>query len=80
MDNVIQNEMWLKVNELRKIGINSILLKEEFLKKKNISLDLNEMIKVSSSNEGNEIKFETLDKISIVVDVYSADGGWNKVD
>ena len=80
MDYSIQNEMWLKVNELGKIGINSNLLRAEFLKKENIKLDLQEMIKVSNTNEGNEIKFETLDKISIVVDVYSADGSWNKVD
>lgn len=68
------------MTELEKIGINSVLLKNEFLNKQNINLDLNEMIKVSSSDEGNKIKFETLDKISIVVDVYSADGSWNKVD
>ena len=70
----------VSVNELEKIGVNSQHVIVLYQVEKGVTLNLNEMIKVSSQDEGKSINFETLDHISIIVSVDNSDGGWNKVE
>lgn len=68
------------VAELEKIGIDSQKVIVEYQIKKGINLNINELIKVSSKDEGKTIDFETLDQISITVTAINSDGSYNKID
>lgn len=74
------NQAAIPINELERIGINIQSLQIHYQMKTGKTLNLTDMIKVSTTDEGKNIKFETLDKISITVDAFSAAGNWNKVD
>lgn len=80
MDYKLPNETILKVRDLESIGIISEAVIVSYRKSAGVVLDLNELIKVSPKNEGKHINFETFDKISIVVPVLTAAGGWNKIE
>jgi|GEM_PF-5487058 len=70
----------ISVNELEKLGLNSQQVIVQYEVKKGIKLNLTEMIKVSSHDEGKTINFETLDQISITVSVDNSDGSRNKIE
>lgn len=70
----------LSVKDLEKVGINSEMVILAYENKKGIKLNLNELIKVSSYDEGQTINFETLDQISINVRAADSDGNPNKVE
>lgn len=73
-------ELMLLVGELDALGFNSKVVIESYKSQAGRMLNLNELIKVSPKDEGKKINFETMDQISITVPVYSADGGWNKIE
>ncbi|MBC7458604.1 MAG: hypothetical protein H7235_10015, partial [Bdellovibrionaceae bacterium] len=54
----------LRVSELDNIGISSANIITQYQVQKRKTLNINEVVKVSSRDEGKNIKFETLDKIS----------------
>lgn len=70
----------LRVSELDNIGISSANIITQYQVQKRKTLNINEVVKVSSRDEGKNIKFETLDKISITVPSYTASGSFNKVE
>lgn len=74
-----QGEVTIQVGRLEQIGISSEKVVGLY-KSKGISLNFNELIKVSPKDEGKNINFETWDKISILVPVYQSSGGFNKVE
>lgn len=73
------NSVYLKVENLAKAGISAVVIEANFNKLGRI-LQKNEYIKISQKNEGNYIEFQTLDQISVLVDVSRAVGGFNKVE
>jgi len=70
----------LSIRDLEKIGISAQKVISVYEIKKGIKLNLNDMIKVSSNDEGQTINFETLDQISINVRASDSDGNPNKVE
>ncbi len=75
-----QIEMMVRVGDLDELGISSKFVMESYRASVGRMLNLNELIKVSQKNEGKNINFETLDQISVIVPVFSADGSWNKIE
>lgn len=76
----LNQQTLISVNDLEKIGINSRQVIVQYQVKKGITLNLNEMIKVSSQDEGKSINFETLDQISVTVLAHDSDGSPNKIE
>lgn len=75
-----QIEMMVRVGDLDELGISSKVVVEFYKVSAGRMLNLNELIKVSQKDEGKNINFETMDRISIIVPVFSADGSWNKIE
>ncbi len=73
-------ELQMKVGQLEIIGISSQAVMRDYRTQTGKMLNLNDMIKVSSKDEGKYIKFETLDEVSFTVPVFSADGSFNKIE
>lgn len=59
-------------------GISIRAVSEEFLRQTGINLIQNEQLKVTWKNEGKDINFTTIDKVSITVSVNVASGVGNK--
>lgn len=77
---ISDKQLLILTKDLDRVGVSIEIVQDTYRLNKGRVLDLNEMVKVSAENEGSEIKFETLDHISITVPVHSAAGSWNKVD
>lgn len=80
MDAQNNQTLLLKVSDLEKFGISSKIVISQYQKKNIRELNLDELIKVSPNEESKNIKFETFDKISVVVPVDIAAGAWNKIE
>lgn len=78
METQNQFEILIKVNELNHIGLNSVDVIEIYRERRQKQIHWNDMIKVSTYEEGKSIKFETLDKISVIVNAVDAAGMPNK--
>lgn len=70
----------IQVNDLERIGISVQQVVNHYRVQKGIKLNLNEMIKVNSTDEGKSINFETWDQISITVPVIYSNGSPNKIE
>jgi len=75
---VAPNETVITVGELDKLGLNKEAVIDQFRHQTGVDLDLNQLIKVNSENEGSELRFETFDSISVVVPIEFARGPYNK--
>ena len=78
MDFDAQKYTVMKVGELEQLGLNTKSVIELFQSKYNKKINLNDMIKVSSKDEGKTINFETWDQISINVLAGDSRGAPNK--
>ena len=67
-----------KIKDLETIKINNDSIVTTFLNLNGIKLNSEDEIRVSADEEGENIKFETLDHLSIVVSIDSISGGFNK--
>lgn len=68
----------LKVKDLMGLWINGIPFIEYFYQQTGITLELNETIYANPENEGKDIRYETLDRFSILVPLLDARGVENK--
>lgn len=71
---------YYKFSELNELGINQKSVFHYYNEKTGKILKLNDLIKVVADDEGKNIKFETLDQISIIVPADRAFGSFNKID
>lgn len=68
----------ISTNNLVNSGYDEHIVRSIFYYNKGLNLNANDFLKVSAENEGNNIKFETLDQVSIVVPRDLACGVGNK--
>lgn len=68
----------IAVKDLHTHGINRELVTTLFLQKQGIDLNLNEILQVELDEEGKNLKLETMDHLSVSVDLFSARGVGNK--
>ena len=80
MDTQNNAEIFLKVSDLENYGISTRTIIMLYQQQNKRELNLDELLKVNPNEEANNIKFETFDKISVIVPVYSAAGTWNKIE
>ena len=66
------------LRDLEQLGIDSAQVKAAFKEQVGINLDINDSMKVSFENEGQSIRFETLDHLSVLVPIMHARGVFNK--
>ena len=69
----------MKVRDISDLGIPPQLVTDAFQGIHGICLKQDSSVKVSPNEEGNSIKFETLDHLSIIVPHHTARGSFNKV-
>jgi hypothetical protein len=67
----------IKVGELSISGISQDLVINKF-QSEGINLNQDELLEMSTDEEGKKIKFETMDNISVNIDINSALGIGNK--
>lgn len=74
------NEIYLKLIELEKIGIDPVIVvtKYQNLGKRHVNIE--EVVRVTFDEEARGVKIESLDSISVTVPVFSAAGGRNKIE
>ena len=63
---------YVTLSGLNKLGFNIKPIQKKFIKQNGRTIDLNENLKVSSEDEGKQIKFETFDNYSVTVDRINA--------
>lgn len=68
----------IEVRDLYEAGINQQIIIQNYQQYEGRTLNLNELVKVSPTDEGKNLKFETFDAISIVVPFALATGPFNK--
>lgn len=70
----------IKLKNLNTIGVNPENIFNAFMSQHGVRIELNEVLKVSTEDEGKNIRFESLDHFSVVVPIMSASGPRNKLD
>lgn len=68
------------IENLAKMGISPIMIQEIFVSQKNKFVDLQSLVKISSSEEGGYLEFKTLDDVSIIVPANMSAGNHNKFE
>lgn len=66
------------VGELNSIGFDQETIVEEFYQSYGVKLDLHESLKITEDKEGENLRFEAFDDISIDIPMYAAVGPYNK--
>lgn len=72
-------ELFIRYEELSKLGFDKNLIINEFLKH-GTTLNNNDILRVSSDEEGNHINFENLDSYSIDIPIELSRAPLNKID
>lgn len=69
---------YVTLSGLKIIGFNIKNIQKKFARQNGRTIDLNENLKVSSEDEGKQIKFETFDNYSVIVNRINARAPHNK--
>lgn len=71
-------EEYVTLSGLKNLGFNIKHIQKKFTRQNGRTIDLNENLKVSSEDEGKQIKFETFDNYSVTVSRGETRTSWNK--
>lgn len=69
----------IPAKDLDKLNIDIHIVSDHFRTQTGVELNSSDVLKVSSENEGKNLRFETLDSISVVVPIEFARGSENKI-
>lgn len=71
-------ENQIAISDLEQIGLNSKLITEMFKNQMGVELSPSEFVRINQNEEGHKINVETLDHLSVVVDIRNIAGVYNK--